>query len=131
MIPKILRQSTVAALILALAHGSASADGPVELTNTQMDTITAGALVGVQQQGKYLVFYDNQLSYPAAKFDTTLPTVQQVLTWFQAGLLPPDLNTAYSFLAQADPQGTRRAIPGIGGCNTSMGPGIPGFTVGC
>jgi hypothetical protein len=137
----ILKSAATAALaLLALVHGPARADMAnfkalegveAEAMNAEeMEAVQGKAFLGAWWQGQYLMWQDDQFSYPFG-FDASLPSVQQVFAWVQAGALPADPTTLYYFLSQADPQGLTRFAPGIGGCWTSMGPGIPGWTIGC
>ena len=136
---------TAAALILTLA-AEANAEttfdtlGGIDaepMNATEMDAVQGKAFLGLTFDGRYLHWYDDQVSgRPLASYDSSLPGVQQVIAWINGGSLPSPYagalaaSNAFHFLNQADPQAMIRADPAFSGM-TSMGPCIPGWTVGC
>jgi hypothetical protein len=129
--------AAVGLMIVGLSHNYAMAsdDLPVlggakvkTLTETAMSKIRGGVFIGAEISGQYLNWYDNQVAYPL-KFDLANPNVQSVFAAVQSGAIPATPGVLFNFLVQADPQGLVRGSPL--GRMTSMGPCIPGFTVGC
>jgi hypothetical protein len=104
---------------------------PHSLTDTEMSKVRGGVIIGAALSSNFLLLQDNAFSYPFA-VDLTNPRVIQVLQQARANALPHQTwDQLLPYLRAADPQLYIRAMPGIGGCNTSMGPGTRGFTVGC